>query len=61
MLLPALVLDTGLRAGLGRGLADHPSLRAEVVGEAKKRLLVREYRATLDPADVVPIDTEPLG
>jgi hypothetical protein len=34
------VLDTGLRADWGRGLAEHPSLRAEVVGEAKEPLLV---------------------
>lgn len=52
---PALELDSGHR------LVDHPPLRSEGVGEAKKRLLVRKDRATLDPADVALVDAGLLG
>jgi hypothetical protein len=45
----------------GRRLVDQPPLRSEGVGETKERLLVREDRTTLDPADVALVDAGLLG
>ena len=55
------MLDTGSELDSGRRLVDHPPLRAEGVGEAKERLLVRQDRATLDPADIALVDAGLLG
>jgi len=53
---PYFSVDQGLELDSGTRPVNHPPLRAEGIGEAQKRLLVREDRTTLDPADVALVD-----